>query len=120
MYKPAGTYFVLADHTAFGFANDVEFCRHLVAEVGVAASPPSALYHDPAILVLDEATSSLDTPTEREVMEAVYALHGSKTIVIVAHRLSTVEHCDRLFRLEAGRVVESGTPETMLNSVVNA
>ncbi|MCH7547093.1 MAG: aminotransferase class I/II-fold pyridoxal phosphate-dependent enzyme, partial [Planctomycetes bacterium] len=48
VYKPAGTYFVLADHTAFGFANDVEFCRHLVAEVGVAAIPPSAFYHDPA------------------------------------------------------------------------
>ena len=48
VYKPAGTYFVLADHTKFGFANDVEFCRHLVAEVGVAAIPPSAFYHDPA------------------------------------------------------------------------
>ena len=47
VYRPAGTYFVLADHTAFGFANDVEFCRHLVAEVGVAAIPPSAFYHNP-------------------------------------------------------------------------
>lgn len=73
-----------------------------------------ALYHDPAVLVLDEATSSLDTDTERGVMEAVRTLRGSKTILIVAHRLSTVEHCDRIYRLSQGRVVEEGTPETML------
>ena len=63
-----------------------------------------ALYHDPAVLVLDEATSSLDTATERGVMQAVTTLQGSKTILIVAHRLSTVEHCDRLYRLEQGRM----------------
>lgn len=75
-----------------------------------------ALYHDPAVLVLDEATSALDTTTERGVMQAVTALQGSKTILIVAHRLSTVEHCDRLYRLEQGRVVEEGTPNTMLSN----
>lgn len=48
VYPPDGTYFVLADHTPFGFDNDVAFCRHLVREVGVAAIPPSAFYHDPA------------------------------------------------------------------------
>ena len=79
-----------------------------------------ALYHDPAVLVLDEATSSLDTATEHSVMQAVYALQGTKTILIVAHRLSTVEHCDRLYRLEQGRVVEEGTPETMLASKVSS
>jgi ABC-type multidrug transport system fused ATPase/permease subunit len=63
-----------------------------------------ALYHDPAVLVLDEATSALDTATEHEVMQAVTALKGSKTMLIVAHRLSTVEHCDRLYRLEHGHV----------------
>ena len=63
-----------------------------------------ALYHDPAVLVLDEATSALDTATERGVMQAVTALHGSKTILIVAHRLSTVAHCDRLYHLEQGRI----------------
>ena len=67
-----------------------------------------ALYHDPSVLVLDEATSSLDTDTESNVMESVRALHGEKTILIVAHRLSTVKHCDRLFRLDSGRVVEEG------------
>ena len=64
-----------------------------------------ALYHDPAVLVLDEATSALDTDTELGVMQAVTALQGNKTILIVAHRLSTVEHCDRLYRLEQGMVV---------------
>lgn len=73
-----------------------------------------ALYHDPAILVLDEATSALDGATEHGVMQAVMALHGSKTILIVAHRLSTVEHCDRLYRMERGRVVEEGEPTKML------
>lgn len=65
-----------------------------------------ALYHDPEILVLDEATSSLDTETEQGVMEAVRALHGDKTVLIVAHRLSTVAHCDRLYRLEHGNLVQ--------------
>jgi ABC-type multidrug transport system fused ATPase/permease subunit len=64
-----------------------------------------ALYHDPPVLVLDEATSSLDTATEHGVMQAVTALQGTKTLIIVAHRLSTVEHCDHLFRLEHGSVV---------------
>ena len=73
-----------------------------------------ALYHDPSVLVLDEATSSLDTETERGVMEAVRALKGDKTLIIVAHRLSTVKHCDRLFRLEKGRVVEEGRTLEML------
>ena len=80
--------------------------------IGIART----LYHDPAVLVLDEATSSLDTATERGVMQAVRALQGTKTILIAAHRLSTVEYCDRLYRLEQGRVVEEGTPMTMLVS----
>jgi ABC-type multidrug transport system fused ATPase/permease subunit len=73
-----------------------------------------ALYHDPAVLVLDEATSALDAETETGVMQAVTALHGSKTIIIVAHRLSTVENCDRLGRLDAGRIVEEGPPAMLL------
>jgi ABC-type multidrug transport system fused ATPase/permease subunit len=73
-----------------------------------------ALLHDPALLVLDEATSSLDTATEGEVMEAVRALHGTKTIIIVAHRLSTVQQCDRLYRLDQGRIVQEGAPRHVL------
>lgn len=68
-----------------------------------------ALYHDPQVLVLDEATSALDTETERGVMQAVEALHGAKTLVIVAHRLSTVANCDVLYRLEKGCIVRSGS-----------
>jgi ABC-type multidrug transport system fused ATPase/permease subunit len=70
-----------------------------------------ALYHDPPVLVLDEATSSLDTTTEQGVMDAVNALQGSKTILIVAHRLSTVAQCDHLYRLEQGHIVDEGTFE---------
>ena len=68
-----------------------------------------ALYHNPDVLVLDEATSSLDTETEHGVMQAVQALQGEKTVIIVAHRLSTVEYCDRLYRLESSRIVYEGT-----------
>ncbi len=73
-----------------------------------------ALYHDPEILVLDEATSSLDTSTERDVMSAIHALHGNKTIIIVAHRLPTVERCDRLYRLDNGRIVDEGSPAKVM------
>lgn len=65
-----------------------------------------ALYHDPSVLVLDEATSSLDVATEAGVMEAVGKLQGAKTILIVAHRLSTVEKCDRVYRLSQGRLIK--------------
>jgi ABC-type multidrug transport system fused ATPase/permease subunit len=73
-----------------------------------------ALYHDPAVLVMDEATSALDTVTEKGVMQAVAALQGTKTILIVAHRLSTVAQCDRLYRLEEGRIAAQGRPAGML------
>ena len=74
-----------------------------------------ALYHRPSVLVLDEATSSLDTETEKGVMQAVQALQGNKTVIIVAHRLSTVEYCDRLYRLDVGRIVDEGTFDEVMN-----
>jgi ABC-type multidrug transport system fused ATPase/permease subunit len=67
-----------------------------------------ALYHNPSVLVLDEATSSLDMATERSVMDTVRGLRAEKTVIIIAHRLSTVEGCDRLFRIEGGRLVDEG------------
>ena len=73
-----------------------------------------ALYRNPAVLVLDEATSSLDTPTESDVLEAVRALHGEKTILVVAHRLSTVAYCDRLFRVKNGLLVEEARVSAVL------
>ena len=66
-----------------------------------------ALYTDPKILVLDEATSALDNETEHAVMEAIEKLHGKKTLIIIAHRLTTIENCDYVFRVENGKV----TPE---------
>lgn len=67
-----------------------------------------ALYRDPPVLLFDEATSALDTTTEAAVMKAVEALHGKKTIVIVSHRLSTVEKCDCVAVFEHGRVKAMG------------
>ena len=73
-----------------------------------------ALYHNPSVIVLDEATSALDMATEASVMEAVKAFHGEKTILIIAHRLSTVECCDRIYRMEGGKIVAVGNPSEML------
>ncbi|WP_342586718.1 ABC transporter ATP-binding protein [Limnoraphis robusta] len=73
--------------------------------VGIAR----ALYHEREILVLDEATSALDNETETLVTEAIKSLSGAKTMIIIAHRLTTVEHCNFIYRLEKGRVVESGS-----------
>jgi len=67
-----------------------------------------ALYHNPSVLVLDEATSALDTPTEQAVMEAVYNLAHKKTIIMIAHRLSTVQDCDNLLWLEKGKLRAEG------------
>jgi len=66
-----------------------------------------ALYHKPAVLILDEATSALDMATEEDVMESVKAMQGDKTIIIVAHRTSTIEHCDRVFCIEGGEMVRT-------------
>jgi ATP-binding cassette, subfamily B, bacterial PglK len=74
-----------------------------------------ALYHDPSVLVLDEATSSLDTATEADFMKAVCALKRDKTLIIIAHRLSTVEHCDYLYRIKGGRMVEKGKSALLLS-----
>ncbi|MGF1500002.1 MAG: ABC transporter ATP-binding protein [Elainellaceae cyanobacterium] len=80
--------------------------------VGIAR----ALYHEREILVLDEATSALDNETEHLVTEAIRALSGKKTMIIIAHRLSTVEHCDRIYLMENGQIVKSGTyQEVVLN-----
>ena len=74
-----------------------------------------ALYNDPSLLVLDEATSALDSNTENDVMEAVLALKNSKTVIIVAHRLSTLKNCDRVYKFEKGKLVQEGVPEIVLN-----
>lgn len=66
-----------------------------------------ALYHNPEILVFDEATSALDTETETAIMEAIDSFHGKKTLIIIAHRLRTIENCDMIFRVEGGKITET-------------
>lgn len=66
-----------------------------------------ALYHDPEILVFDEATSALDNDTEAAVMDAVNSFHGKKTMVIIAHRLNTIEKCDIIYKVENEKLVQT-------------
>ncbi|MDE6529995.1 MAG: ABC transporter ATP-binding protein/permease [Lachnospiraceae bacterium] len=63
-----------------------------------------ALYRNPEILVFDEATSALDNETEKEVMKAIEGLQGTKTMLMIAHRLTTIEHCDTVYKVEGGKV----------------
>ena len=64
-----------------------------------------ALYYDPEVLILDEATSALDNDTESAIMESINGLQGRKTLVIIAHRLRTIEKCDVVYRVEDGKAV---------------
>ncbi len=64
-----------------------------------------ALYRDPDILIFDEATSSLDNETESAIMESINALHGKKTMIIIAHRLQTIEKCDIVYKVENGKIL---------------
>jgi ATP-binding cassette subfamily B protein len=75
-----------------------------------------ALYREPEILILDEATSALDTISERYVQRTLQQLRNAgKTIVLIAHRLSTVMHADRIVVLESGKLIEEGTHEQLLH-----
>lgn len=73
-----------------------------------------ALYHEPQVLVFDEATSALDSQTEREIARAIDALRGTITLVVIAHRLTTVRGCDRLIFLDQGRVAAVGSYEELI------
>lgn len=66
-----------------------------------------ALYHNPEILVFDEATSALDTDTETAIMEAIENFHGRKTLIIIAHRLRTIENCDIIYKVEKGKITQT-------------
>lgn len=76
-----------------------------------------ALYRDPPILVLDEATAALDSTTEQDLMRAVDSLHGKKTILIIAHRTTTLRHCDLIVRLDDGVVTATGTYAQVIETV---
>ena len=73
-----------------------------------------ALYRDPLILVLDEATSAIDNETEAAISHSLRSAARGRSVLIVAHRLSTVRHADAIHVLEQGRIVESGTHEALL------
>ena len=75
-----------------------------------------ALYHDPDVLIMDEATSALDNLTERAVMDAVHNLGHAKTIILIAHRLTTVQACDTIFMLEHGQLVAQGSYNELLDT----
>jgi ABC-type multidrug transport system fused ATPase/permease subunit len=68
-----------------------------------------ALYQDPQILVFDEATNSLDNITEEKIMQSIYNLHSDKTIIIIAHRISTIKQCDQIILIEKGEIKSQGT-----------
>lgn len=70
-----------------------------------------ALYHDPEVLILDEATSALDNDTEAAIMESINRLQGKKTLIIIAHRLQTIEKCDMVYRVQGGKAVLERTKE---------
>lgn len=75
-----------------------------------------ALYHKPALLVLDEATSALDGRTESVIGEAIDALRNEVTLIVIAHRLTTVRDCDMIYLMESGRITESGTYDALMTS----
>jgi ATP-binding cassette subfamily C protein len=73
-----------------------------------------ALYDDPQVLVMDEATSALDNETEQIVMAAIERLKGGRTLILIAHRLTTVESCDRVVLIRDGSIVAEGPPQEVL------
>jgi ATP-binding cassette, subfamily B, bacterial PglK len=73
-----------------------------------------ALYNNPEVLILDEATSALDNITEKLVMDAVHNLSNKITVIIIAHRLSTVGRCDKIYMMEHGQIIDEGTYDSLL------
>ena len=113
--KIADIYELIAQELPHGFDT-------LVGERGIRLSGGQrqrigiarALYHDPEVLVFDEATSALDGATEDAVLQAMDNAARLKTLIVIAHRLTTVKHCDQIYMLDKGRIVDSGTYSELL------
>ena len=75
-----------------------------------------ALYHNPQLLIFDEATSALDNTTEKAVIDAIYNIRNDITIILIAHRLSSVKKCDNIFVLEDGKIKKTGSFESLIKS----
>ena len=114
---------------ALNLASLGEFCETLsdgiytkVGERGVQLSGGQrqrigiarALYHKVEVIVFDEATSSLDGITEKQIMEAIHSFGGNKTIILIAHRLKTVQNCDQIFFIENGEIHDQGTYDELI------
>ena len=98
-----------------------EGINSLVGEKGVQLSGGQrqriaiarALYNDPNVIVFDEATSALDGLTEKVIMDSIYQLSQTKTIILIAHRLNTVKNCDVIYLFDKGKLIDSGSFEEM-------
>ena len=75
-----------------------------------------ALYHDPQVLILDEATSALDGITEEKVMRSILEFSKEKTIIIIAHRLTTLQECDEIFLFDHGELVDQGDYDELIQN----
>ena len=75
-----------------------------------------AFYHERDILIMDEATSALDNKMEREIVKEIGRLKGKKTIIVIAHRLTTLQHCDRIYELKDGKIVNAGSYKDLVMS----
>ena len=73
-------------------------------------------YHDRSVLIMDESTSALDNETENKIVDEIRQLKGKTTMILIAHRLSTVQHCDRIYLIEDGKIIKNGLPSEILNS----
>jgi ATP-binding cassette, subfamily B, bacterial PglK len=75
-----------------------------------------AFYNERDVLVLDESTSALDTKTEREIVDEIGRLKGDRTMIVIAHRLTTLQYCDQIYRLDNGKIVEKGSYAQILEN----